>query len=89
MRKRLIDELVEECTENVEEAKIPGITLFECNSVEHKNKCKSSCTIYAVLIVIAFSICIGIGSYFVYYKYINHSRKTASRNIYVCQATNY
>ena len=28
-RKKLVDKLVEECIENVEEAKITGITLFE------------------------------------------------------------
>ena len=47
------------------------MTLFECNSVEHKNKCRSSCTIYVVLIVIVLTICIGIGTYFAY-KYMNH-----------------
>ena len=67
-RKRLVDKLIEECNENVEEAKITGITLFECNSSEHKNKCRSSCTIYVVLIVIVFTICTGIGTYFIYYK---------------------
>ena len=45
-RKRLVDKLIEECTENDKEAKITGITLFECNPVENKNKCRSSCTIY-------------------------------------------
>ena len=65
--KRWIDKLTEECTENVEEAKVTGITLFE-----HKNKCKSSCTIYVVLIAIVFTISIGIGTYFIYYKYMNH-----------------
>ena len=69
-RKRLVDKLIEECTENVEEAKITGITLFE-----HKNKCKSSCTIYVVLMAIVFTIRIGIGASFVYYKYMNHSKK--------------
>ena len=44
-RKRLVDKLIEDCTENIDE-----ITLFECNTVEHKNKCRSSCTVYAVLI---------------------------------------
>ena len=39
-RKRLVDKLIEECTENIDE-----ITLFECNPAEHKNKCRSSCTI--------------------------------------------
>ena len=71
-RKRLVDKMIEECTENVEEAKITRITLFECNSVKHKYKYRSSCTIYVVLIAIVFTICIGIGSYFIYYKYMNH-----------------
>ena len=62
-RKKLVDKLVEECTENVKEAKITEIT---------ENKCKSSCTIYVVIIAIVFTICIGIGTYFVYYKYVNH-----------------
>ena len=70
-RRRLIDKLVEKCTENNDNVKIAGITLFECNSVEHKNKCKPSCTIYVVLIVIVFVTCIGIGTYFAY-KYMNH-----------------
>ena len=47
--KRLVDKLIEECPENFEEAKITGITLFD-----HKNKCRSFCTIYVVLIVIVF-----------------------------------
>ena len=83
-RKRLADKLVEECTQNVEEAKVTGLTLFE-----HENKCKSSCTIYLVLIAVVFSICIGIGTYFVYYKYMNHSKKTALKYDYVYQASNY
>ena len=53
-RKKLVDKLVEECTENVDEAKI----------IENKRKC--SCTIYVVIIAIVFTICIGIGTYFVY-----------------------
>ena len=56
-RKRLGDELVEECTENTDEVKIPSEN-------EHKNKC-SSCTLYIVLFSIFFAINIGIGTYFV------------------------
>ena len=56
-RKKLVDKLVEEWTENVDEAKITETT---------ENKCKSSCTIYVVIIAIVFTICIGIGAYFVY-----------------------
>ena len=65
-RNRLVDKLIEECAGNVDK-----ITLFECNSVEHKNKWRSSCTIYVVLIVIVLTIYIGIGTYFAY-KYMNH-----------------
>ena len=79
-RKRLVDKLIEECTENVEEAKITEITLFE-----HKNKCKSSCTIYVILIMIIFTICIGIGTYFVYCKHMNYSKKTVPKYDYVYQ----
>ena len=36
-RKRLVDKLVEECTENIDEAKLAGIALFE-----HGNECVCS-----------------------------------------------
>ena len=61
------EKLAEECTENIDEVKIVGTALLE-----RRNECKSSCTIYVVLIAIVFTICIGIGTYFVYYKYMNH-----------------
>ena len=54
---------MEKYTENVDEAKINEIT---------ENKWKFLCTIYVVIIAIVFRICIGIGTYFVYYKYKNH-----------------
>ena len=50
-----------------------------------RNKCKFSFTIYIVLILIVFTIKIGIGTYFIYYKYINHDKKTASKYDYVYQ----
>ena len=52
-RKKLVYKLVEECTENVDEVKIAGMTLFE-----RGNECKSSCTIYVVLIAVVFTISI-------------------------------
>ena len=69
-RKKLVDKLVEECTENIDEVKIAGMALFEC-----RNDCKSSCRIYVVLIVIVFTISIGIGTSFIYYKYIIHDKR--------------
>ena len=63
-RKRVIDKLVDECTEIAEEAKPAIITL-----AENENNCKcSSCTVYTVLFCICFTINIGgIGTYFVYF----------------------
>ena len=88
-RKRLVDKLVEECSEIIDEVKIAKITSIELDSTEDENKCKSSCTIYVVLIMIIFTICIGIGTYFIYYKYINHYKKPASKYDYIYQASNY
>ena len=75
----MVDELVEECTENIDEVKIA------CQN-NHKNKC-SSCMLYIVLFSIIFTINIGIGAYFVYYKYMNRDKKTTSRYDYVYQTT--
>ena len=61
--KKLLDKLVEECTENIDEVKISGMALFE-----RRNECKSLCTVYVVLIAIVFRISIGNGTYFIYYK---------------------
>ena len=74
-----IDKLFEECTENVEEAKLAKITSAE-DETKHKNKC-SSCTLYTVLFSIIFTINIGIGTYFVYYKYMNCDRKKLVLNM--------
>ena len=77
--KRLVDKLVEECPENSDEAKM-------VSENEHKNKC-SSCILYIVLFSIFFAINIGIGAYFVYYKYMNRDKETVSRYDYVYQRT--
>ena len=62
-RKKLVDKLVEECTETVEEVKLAKISLFEN---ENKHKC-SPCTLHIVLFSIIFTINIGIATYFVYW----------------------
>ena len=72
-RKTLVDKLVEECTDNVEEVKVAKMILAE----EGKNMYKcSSYMLCIVLFSIIFTINIGIGAYFVYYKYMNHVKKT-------------
>ena len=60
-RKKLVDKLVEECTENVEEVKLAKITLAEN---QNKHKC-SSCTLYIVLFSIIFTINVEIATYFI------------------------
>ena len=65
-RKKIVDKLVEECTETVEEVKLAKITLAEN---ENSYKC-SSCTVYIVLFWIFFTINVGgIGAYFVYFHW--------------------
>ena len=82
-RKRLVDKLVEECTENIAEAKLTGIALFE-----YGNECVCSYTVCIVLGIIALTICIGIGAYLTY-KYVNRNRENVSRYDYVYHTKNY
>ena len=86
-RKRLVDKLVEECIENIDEAKIAGIT-FAKDENKHKNKC-SSCTPYVVLFSIIFTFNIAIGTYFICNKYMNRNEETVSRYYYVYETINY
>ena len=51
-RKKLVDQLVDECTETIEEVKIAKITLAEN---ENSYKC-SSCTVYIMLMIVVFTI---------------------------------
>ena len=64
-RKKLVDKLIDECAETVEKVEIAKITLAEN---ENMYKC-SSCTFNIVLMIVVFTICAGIGAYFVYYNW--------------------
>ena len=66
-RKKLIDPLVEECTENIDETKLVNIT------VENKNndRCRSF-VVYMLLFWIFFVISCGTIIDIVYHGYINH-----------------
>ena len=69
-----MDKLVEECNENIEET-----SLVKINST----KCKhNSCILYIVLFSIFFTIIVGTGAYFAYYKYTNRNKK-----IFIMQKT--
>ena len=82
-RKKLVDKLVEEWGENVDEAKLAGIALFEPG-----NKCVCSYTVFIVLSVIALTICIGISAYFTY-RYINRNKENVSKYDFIYQGNNY
>ena len=59
-KKKLIDPLIEECTENDDKTKIVNIT------VKNKN---SSCKVYLVLMTVVFTSFTGVTIYFVYYNW--------------------
>ena len=65
-RKKLIDPLVEECTENINETKLIKVTVEN----ENKDSCPSY-VVYKVLFIIFFMINIVIIIYFVYHVYVN------------------
>ena len=64
-RKKVVDQLVDECTETIEEVKLAKITLAENKS---GNK-YSSCTVYIVFMRVVFTIFTRITTYFVYYNW--------------------
>ena len=65
MQKRIIEKLVDECTETTEEVKLAEKTVFEN---ENENKYRS-CKVYIVLMIVVFTIFIGITIYLIYYNW--------------------
>ena len=63
--KKLVDKLIDECTETIEEVKLAKIILTKN---ENDNK-YSSCRVYIVLMILVFTIFTGIAIYFVYYNW--------------------
>ena len=63
-RKKLIDKLAEEFSENIDENEM----IYNATLNDYENGC-GPCTIYTVLFVIAFLITIGISSAFIYFHW--------------------
>ena len=64
-RKKLVDKLIDECTETIEEVKLAEIIPFENeNNYEY-----NSCRVYIVLMIVVFTIFTGITVYLVYYNW--------------------
>ena len=68
---------MEDCSENIDEAKLTEIALFE-----HGNECVCSYTVCIVLAVIALTVNIGVCANFTY-RYINRNEENASKFDYV------
>ena len=72
-KKMLVNKL--ECNETIDEVKLTKITIAENeNSYKH-----NSYIVYIVLFSIFFIINVGIGTYFVYYKYTNRKKRNVSK----------
>ena len=67
-RKRSVDKLVEECTENINEKELHS------NKMNDYEKTWSSCSVYIVLLVIFFILSISIRSIFIYFHW--HLKKS-------------
>ena len=76
-RKRQVDKLVDECTENIDEE----VKILDKN----ESRC-SSCILYIVLFSIFFMINIGIATYFISCEYVKHAKENVSGYDYVYQA---
>ena len=63
-RKKLADKLIDECTETIEEVKLANTTTIESHFCENEN---NSCIVYIVLMIVVFTIFIGIN--LVYYNW--------------------
>ena len=80
-RRKIVNKLVEECTENVNEIKIAGMALFE-----HEKEYVCSYPFCVVLAVIFLTISIGICAYFAY-KYMNRNVETDAKESLNYQTT--
>ena len=77
----MVDKLVKECNENIEETSLVKINSTKCK--------RDSCILHIALFSIFFTINIGIGAYFAYYKYMNRNKQNVSAYDYVYHAKNY
>ena len=75
---------VNQCAKTIQEVKLAKITLAE-NESENKY---SSCTVYIVLMIVAFTIFIGITTYFVYCNWSLIRNNVSCIKFGICKETN-
>ena len=67
-KEKLVDELIEECTENFEEVKLGQITSMELHLAKNKSKHKCNpCTLYIVLFSMIFKVNVAVGTDSIYF----------------------
>ena len=85
-RKKLVDKVVGECTENIDEKEI---YLAKLHSEETISLACCSCTIYIILFSLFFTMNTWISTYFACYKYMNHDKKTFAKEGSILKTTIY
>ena len=77
-KKKLTNELTDECNETIEQAKLVNITFTEN---ENNYEC-ASCIVYIVLMIVAFTIFTAITVYLIYYNWylINNNNNNNNDN---------
>ena len=73
--KKLVDKLIEECTETDDEVKMTRVT-----AAEYENECKTSCALYIVLFSVFLTISVSISTVFVYFYWYSKSEGISSIN---------
>ena len=73
---------MQECNENIDEAKLTEVALFE-----QVKECVCSYTVFIVLTVISLTVSIAVGAYT--YEYISRNKEKVSIYDYVYHANNY
>ena len=75
-KKKLADKLIDECIETIEETTLVNITFTENeNNYEY-----TSCIVYIVLMIVAFTVSTGTTVYLVYYNWYLISNNSNNNN---------
>ena len=78
-KKKKADKLIDECIETIDETKLVNISFTEN---ENNYEC-TSCIVYIILMIVAFTISAGIAVYLVYYSWylINNNNNNNHKKI--------
>ena len=83
-RKRLVDKLVEKCTENIDANKMVYNSTLNVIPLDEYGKIYNSCVVYIILLIIFFILSISISSVFIhFYWYLK--RRCTETTIYWMQ----